>query len=277
MGRLYQLLLQYQNAILFFVLQSIAFYWLFQTNNFHHASFFNASNAVVATTSKKATALTDYLKLDSINANLNNQLTILQNQRKSSYQILNDSNEINLLDTTKYARKWKSIPAKIINKTVHLTNNYITINQGEHEGIKRDMGVIFGTQVVGVIKEVSNHYSIAIPLINSQLEIGVKMKKNNQLGILKWDKSDFRTSTLINIPAYVNVEIGDTITTTGYSSYFPDNLFVGLVKSIEKNEEFATYLLNIELAIDFNNVNHVQVVTNIMKEEQKNIEEQFYN
>jgi len=268
MNKLSQLLIKNQNLILFIFLQLIAVFWLFRTNKFHGASYFNATQIVAAHSASLSSKVTDYISLKEKNEVLANRLRELENENKRSYQLKYDSTDFIVFDTAEYKRKWKFYSAKIINKSNRLIDNYITIDRGEKGGVNRDMGVVNGKHVVGVIKKTSNEFAIVIPLINTKLKIGAKLKKSNHLGIVEWQKKDIYKTSLFNIPAFVDVNIGDTIITSGFSSYFPEGMLIGTVQEINEIEASNEVVLDLKLFTDFNSVSYVQVIDNILFEEQ---------
>lgn len=83
------------------------------------------------------------------------------------------------------------------------------------------MAVTSRDGVVGIIQNISNTYAVVLPLINTNLKISAKIKKNGYYGSLQWDGNDYRYSYLNDIPFHVDVAQGDTIVTSGFSSIFP--------------------------------------------------------
>ena len=57
-------------------------------------------------------------------------------------------------------------------------------------GIAPEMGVITGHGIIGIVKEVSAHYSTVISFLNTQSKVSVRFKKNNYFGSMFWD-SDY--------------------------------------------------------------------------------------
>lgn len=275
MNKLFQLLVRYQNFILFVFLQIIALFWLFQTNKFHGAAYFNASQILAAHTSNLTSKITDYIDLKAKNEDLAARITELENEKKNSFQAIYDSTNFRVSDSLQYKRKWKFYPAKIINKSVRLIDNNMTIDRGKQGGIHRDLGVVNGNNVVGVVKKVSNEYALVIPLINTQLNLGAKLKKTNHIGILEWTKKDVSVCQLSNIPAFIQVDIGDTVVTSGFSSYFPEGMLIGSISKILTNEASNSTKLEVKLFTDFTSISHVEVVENLLHDEQKKLEKEI--
>ena len=98
-----------------------------------------------------------------------------------------------------------------------------------------------------------------------------KIKKNNYFGSLNWDGEDIRFAKLKEIPFHVNLEIGDTIITSGYSLIFPENILIGTISSFDKVKGGDFYDITVKLSTDFNNINNIYVINNLKKIEILNL------
>lgn len=64
------------------------------------------------------------------------------------------------------------IPAKVVDNTTDRSENFITIDKGSADGVRKDMGVACGNGVVGIVYLVSRHYSVIISaLMISQISV----------------------------------------------------------------------------------------------------------
>ena len=68
------------------------------------------------------------------------------------------------------------ISAEVINNSVHKPNNYITIDKGRNDGVKKGMGVISSSGVVGIVKETSRHFSTILSILHSKSKVSVELK-----------------------------------------------------------------------------------------------------
>jgi rod shape-determining protein MreC len=164
------------------------------------------------------------------------------------------------------------IPARVIYNQVSGIENYITINKGSLAGIEADMGVLTHHGIVGVVTKVSAHFARVIPLLNAKFQTSGKLADTNYFGPLVWDGKDSRYTYLRELPRHATFEIGDTIVTSGFSTFFPEGIPVGTVEASYKQKDDDYNSLKIKLFTDFNTLNDVLVVGNALKEERKNIE-----
>ena len=58
------------------------------------------------------------------------------------------------------------------------------------------MGVITQKGVVGIVQSSSKNYSIVISLLHNKTSVGIKLKKNNHFGILKWNGYNYKEASI---------------------------------------------------------------------------------
>ncbi|MDQ7816992.1 MAG: rod shape-determining protein MreC [Melioribacteraceae bacterium] len=172
-----------------------------------------------------------YSELKSENAKLMLELNRL---RKKGLENNNLRSMLALEDTSKY----KLIAADVISKLVNRIQGNFILNKGIKDNIKIGMPVIAPQGLVGIISEVTDNYSVAKMLFNSSLNIAVTLQRINVDGILSWNG---RELIIKNIPTTYEIEIGDGVETSDFSSLFPPNIPIGIVS---KKEEIALGLLH---------------------------------
>ena len=162
--------------------------------------------------------------------------------------------------------------AQVINNSVFKTHNYITLNKGRKDGIHSEMGVIDQNGIVGIVNVVSDHYAVAISLLNPKLRLSCKVKGSNYFGSLVWDGKDPRFAVLEELPRHVKFVKGDTIVTSGYSSVFPEGLMVGTVDGFSKQRNDNFYALTVKLSTDFFRLNDVRILDDKGQKERRILE-----
>lgn len=149
--------------------------------------------------------------------------------------------------------------------------NYLTINVGKKQGIFSDMAVISDEGIVGIVIESSANFATVIPVINRDFRLSVKTRKENFAGILQWNGRSHRTANLNEIPYHAQIQMGDTIVTSGYSAIFPEGLYVGTISSYEL-QEGNFYHIDVSLGTDFQRLFHVKIIRNDLRQEQIELE-----
>jgi rod shape-determining protein MreC len=159
----------------------------------------------------------------------------------------------------------------VINNSINKQFNFITLNKGSLHGIEPEMAVIAPDGVVGVVYATSGNYSTIIPMINRNFRLSAKIRKNGYFGSLSWAGSGYQKTILEEIPFHVDVQHGDTIVTSGYSAIFPEGIIVGTINEFEAREG-NFYTISVDIAVDYKNLLHVNVIRNLLQEEQRELE-----
>jgi rod shape-determining protein MreC len=251
-------------------MEILSFTILVQYNRFHRAGFLNITRNIQGFTYTRLGNLKNYLYLRKINQDLANENNLLLNQLDRYRQLL--INYPFAPGDSFPGRKYTYIPARVVNNSVIKQYNYITLNKGSHHGIHPEMAVISPNGAVGVVFAVSGNFSTVISLLNRDFRISAKIKRNDYYGSLSWKGTDHFTATLSEIPYHVDVQVGDTVVTSGYSAIFPEDILLGVISSFNI-EESNFYQIEVELSVDFKHLVYVDVIRNLLHDEQITLEE----
>jgi len=77
---------------------------------------------------------------------------------------------------------------------------------------------------------------------------------------------------LYEIPFHVQVQVGDTIVTSGYSSIFPEGILLGTVQEVLPQSGGNFHDVVVNLSNDFKGISYVKVVGDLMKKERLKLE-----
>lgn len=249
---------------------------LFRFNPYQQSIFLSSSNVVAGHVFSLSGNVTGYFNLKEINQNLQvkngelqQELIYLKAQiKKATGDSLQKQTP---LDSSLINYNFKI--ARVINNSISHTQNYITLDKGSKDGIKTEMGVVDQNGIVGIINVVSEHYSVAISLLNPKFRLSCKVKGSDYFGSLVWDGKDPRYAILEELPRHVKFSKGDTVITSGYSAVFPEGIMVGTVQEFSKQKNDNFYALKIKLLTDFCRLNDVRILENRGLQEQKRIEQ----
>lgn len=267
-----KLILKYHFTIIFILLESISFSLIVQHNNYQRTIFSKQTSSFFCYISSYVSDIENYFYLRTTNGTLVEENVKLKNTIEELRACVDHINR----DTLVIDPTYEYYIARIINANFNKTKNYLTLDKGLSDGLKKEMAVCSREGVIGVVKNLSNHNAVVLPLINVNLRVSAKVKKNGYYGSLQWDGNDYRYTYLNDIPFHVNVEQGDTIVTSGFSSIFPEGELIGFVESV--NKETANFLtVKVKLATDFKRISDVYVIANKKKEEKLNLETVSYN
>jgi len=271
MRSLLRYLLKNYAFLLFLSLEVFSFILIFNFNSYQKAQYLNSSNQVAGTVYNTFNAVERYFSLGSVNrklagenARLKSLISDLPFIRVTPYSVVMKA------EVTDSVYRFNS--ARVINNSVDKQNNYITLNKGRKHGIKPDQGIVNSEGIVGVITNVSESYSLGFSVLNKRWGASAKLKKSGTFGPLSWDGKDSRFANLTGIPFHVELEVGDTVVTSSYSSVFPEAVMIGIIHSFEKPAGENYYNISVKLSVNFRALSYVDVVENLKKDEIKALE-----
>ena len=272
MQSLLRFLLRYHFTLLFILLETLAIVLLIQNNNYQNTSFVRFTRNIKGKFYDQTVKVEQYLNLREKNKTLKEENVYLRNFIAKNMDAEVDTFKKKI--DTSYNQQYYYIRATVLNNSINKQHNYLTLNKGSATGVKPEMGVISSNGIVGVVRGVSEHFCSVISLLNSELSVSAKLKNSGYYGSFNWTGRDYRYGKLQDIPLHVQVSEGDSVITSGYSAIFPEGILVGFVEDYqEKGGRFLE--LTVELSTDFKKLNNVYIVRNLLKEEQKQLENEF--
>lgn len=156
--------------------------------------------------------------------------------------------------------------ARIIRNSLGSLHNYIIIDKGAKDGIKENMGVITSCGVIGIVRAVSEKCSFVLSFLNSNQTYSVKIGHDGAFGPLKWSGGSILKAYLYEIPQHVQFEKGDTVYTSGFSSFYPADIPVGTVENWDVKDGLHKEV-EVKLLQDFAHLDYALVVSNNRAEE----------
>ena len=261
---------RYNYWFLFLLLEVISFVLLFQFNSYQGSVWFTSANIVSGKVYEISSKVESFFELSQVNEQLTQRNIYLEQQVKGLQEKLTSATQDSSYlrnNQYQYLAGYKLIPAKVVSNSVDKYNNLITIDKGAADGVKKDMGVACGNGVVGTVFMTSEHYSIVIPVLNSQSNISCTIKGRGYFGYLHWKGGDASMAYVDDVPRHARFKLYDTIVTSGYSSVFPPGLLVGKVRHVYNSPDGVSYRLKIKLATDFGSLRDVCVIDNSVMNE----------
>ncbi len=267
MRQIINFLIRYKTFLLYIFFMIISLSFTIQSHSFHQSKFFNSSNWVTGGIFQTSYNITSYFDLKSENQKLlndNKRLRQILYNSKIKDTVLIDSSNIN----------YTVISGQVIKNNYADQRNYITINKGEKDSIKQDMGVITDKGILGIIENTSNNYASVQSVLNEHSNINAKIKNTDHFGSLIWNTEHYNTVQLIDIPRLVPITIGDTIVTGAMSSIFPENIPIGTIKKFDLDDSKSFYYINVSLFNDMTNIKNVYIINNPNREEILKLEQE---
>lgn len=265
MHNLTEFLAKHNHWFVFLVLEVVSMVLLFRYNSYQGSVWFSSANAVTGKVYEWDSAVESYFSLSGVNSQLTQRNAFLEQQVRmldDSIARLTRSQEaaVTRLSSMVPFQGCRLIPAKVVANMVNRYDNLITIDKGSADGVKRDMGVVCGMGVVGIVYLVSEHYSIVIPALNSHSNISCTIQRRGYFGYLRWRGGSSQLAYLEDVPRHAHFKLGDNVVTSGYSSVFPPGVIVGKVLHVFNSADGLSYRVQVKLSTDFARLRDVCLV-----------------
>ncbi len=263
MKNLIAFIAKYNHWFVFVILEAISAVLLFQFNSYQGSVWFSTANVAAGKIYTWNSEIESFFSLTKVNEELTQRNIYLEHQvtqLSNSISKLTDDGSFLHSNQLQLLANYKLIPAKVVTNETNKRDNLITIDKGAADGIKKDMGVVSGTGVVGIVYMTSPHYSIVIPVLSSQSNISCTIEKRGYFGYLHWNGGPSSLAYVDDIPRHAKFRRGDNIVTSGYSSIFPEGIMVGKVGYVFNSADGLSYRVQVHLSTDFGRLRDVCVI-----------------
>ena len=276
MQTLLKFILRYGNFLLFILLEVAAFMLVGWGNAYPRSSVLSTANRFVAWQYEVVSEVTGYFGLKGVNERLAAENAALRSRLENSGLWEESDADTTKILSTNYKSPFKGDlegpriiyrEGKVVQMTMNGMRNYLTVNRGEEDGVYEGMGVRNEEGAVGIVATVGKHYAVVLPIINIETHLSCRFLKNDYIGTLQWDGRDTRFAELADVATHLEVNIGDTIVTSGLSTSFPAGIPVGVVEDCRLDEGASYYTVRVRLATDFRRLRYIEVIDNEDMEE----------
>ena len=272
MRNLIDFLKDHYHWFLFIFLEVVGLTLLFSHNNYQYAAWFSTANTVAGMIKEGEAKVTSFFKLAKNNEELSRRNIYLEHEVQCLRdELLREGRDSMSVDNIIKAEEYNLIEAKVVDISVNKKDNLITINKGEADGVHRDMGVISGNGVVGIVYATTAHYSIVIPVLSSKSSISCVIEKRGYIGYLHWEGGLSNMAYVDDVPRHAHFKLYERVVTSGFSAVFPAGIPVGKIMHVLNSKDGVSYRLQVQLYTDFSNLRDVYVVDNSLV--QKHLEE----
>lgn len=163
---------------------------------------------------------------------------------------------------------YDKVAAQVIGKDTGNWFDIFTINRGSDDGIKKDMNVISGGGLVGIVYDVGKNYAKVRSIIDDESKVSVSFANTSDAGIVSGDielmnSSGGGTLNVTGIPENAEVSEGDMVITSKISDKFLPGILVGYVTEISKDSNELTQSGKIVPVVDFLHIDEVLVITEL--------------
>jgi len=246
--RLYDILYKFKEYAILSVLILISFVLLAMNDNPQIKQIRSISTVIFGEVQEQLSFIPTYFGLKAENELLHHINIELADEAQRLREAKLENIRLRQLLGLKDQLPFKLIAARVINKNLTLLRNTITINIGSNDSVQQYMPVISDGGLVGIVINVTRHYSIINILLNTEFRVSGKVQRSRVDGIVMWDG---KTLDLKNVPKMRDVKVGDVVTTSEYSNTFPPDIRIGLVGEVREQPSSLFKSITIEPGADF--------------------------
>lgn len=153
------------------------------------------------------------------------------------------------------------VAANVIGKNLQLLRNTVTLDAGERNGLRPDMPVVTENGLAGKIVATSSRFAVAQILFNKDIRVSAKIERSRVDGIIRWEGGS--ALSLQDVAKTLDVQAGDLVITSEYSSFFPPGIRIGVVSSARGAEGSLFQAVEVRPAVDFSRLEEVFVITSM--------------
>lgn len=274
MRNLLEFLAKYNHWFVFLILEVVSMVLLFQYNSYQGSAWFSSANAVTGKLYEWDANVETFFSLTKVNQDLTQRNAYLEQEvQKLSDSLVSVTKDSSIYHRDQFAllRNYRLIPAKVVANSVDKPGNLMTIDKGSADGIHKDMGVISGTGVVGIVYLVAEHYAIVIPVLNTKSNISCMIQNRGYFGYLRWKGGVSDLAYLEEVPRHAHFKLGDYVVTSGYSAVFPPGVRVGRILHVFNSADGLSYRVQLRLSTDFARLRDVCVIDDAAMKERLEI------
>ena len=174
-----------------------------------------------------------------------------------------------LLKLKKKYKKYHTVGARVISKGSGNWFDIFMIDKGSKDGLKKDMNVIAGNGLVGIVYDVSAHTAKVRTIINDTSMVSAMFLKTNDSCIVNGSLDTMEDGYLevVYISKDAKVKNGDELVTSYVSSKFNEGITIGKVSDIKLDSTKLTKTAKVTPIVDFKHLKEVLVITDLKKTE----------
>lgn len=274
MRNLLEFLAKYNHWFVFLILEVVSMVLLFQYNSYQGSAWFSSANAVTGKLYEWDANVETFFSLTKVNQELTQRNAYLEQEvQKLSDSLVSVTKDSSIYHRDQFAllRNYRLIPAKVVANSIDKPGNLMTIDKGSADGIHKDMGVISGMGVVGIVYLVAEHYAIVIPVLNTKSNTSCMIQNRGYFGYLRWKGGVSDLAYLEEVPRHAHFKLGDYVVTSGYSAVFPPGVRVGRILHVFNSADGLSYRVQLRLSTDFARLRDVCVIDDAAMKERLEI------
>ena len=207
--------------------------------------------------------------LQSENKELKRENVELRNANVAMAAIHAENKQLReLLNYKEQHRTQTTRAAKVIARNFGDLRDSMYINIGKNAGLKREMAVLNGSGLVGIIDEVYEDYAKVLLITSARCKVGARIARvdSRAIGIVNGRSGIRDVLVMEHIYREASVKKGDIVVTSGYSGSHPENILIGTVDDVRSSNVGLLQEADVVPAVNVADAEYVLVITHFTPE-----------
>ena len=159
---------------------------------------------------------------------------------------------------------YEKVAARVIGNDGGNWFSTFLIDKGEKDGIEKDMNVIAGSGLVGIVIDTGPNYAKVRSIIDDASNVSGMALSTSDRCIVNGNLVSMNEQRVIGFTDLIcdedTVKTGEQIVTSHISDKYLEGILIGYVNTIERNSNNLTYSGTIIPAVDFQHLQEVLVI-----------------
>jgi len=268
MQNLFAFLVRHGVFLLFLGLEILCFNLVVNTNHRQAEIYHNTSTIVTGSLNKQVSGFVQFWNLKGVNDSLRIENATLREQLFNNIVITESHPSMQDSAILRYGFR----PAKVIHNSIGLRNNYITLDRGKNASLRPGLGVLTDKGPIGIVVATTTGFAKVMSILHSNTMLSASIKSKGYFGSLVWRSTNPKLMELDALPKHAQIQIGDTVVTSGYSRIFPPGLQIGKIDTFWLPVGSNFYRARVLLDVDMSSLHSAYVVLNNTLKERESLE-----
>jgi rod shape-determining protein MreC len=216
-------------------------------------------NALLLPISRGDDFVENYVTMRNENRRLKRLVASLVFERGRLLQYRDERERLRRLAAFKEEQFYELAPAEVVGRNLDRFQTVLVIDKGKDDGLKVRMPVLSYQGYVGRLYQVFAN-SAWVQLISSKNNpVSCIDKRSRVVGILEWRERN--TFELTSVSAVEDVQVGDTLLTSGFGGVVPKGFPVGVVTKVATARDGLSLRVEARSEVKFRSLEEVFVLT----------------